>query len=301
MSKWLDSIIETISPEWGLKRRFAREALNLRGYDAGKLNRVTQGWKPISEPGDPVNWDEVTRLRDRSWDLYRNNPHARKIVNSICSKVLPLQPQPQSVDSTGMTADTFREQSVRHWQSWLKYASASGTPGKGGWHGTELFRMALRMLILSGEVLIYKRYLSPMEMRRRGSPAPLVLELVSAERLADSTFPQNAVESGNQVFRGVEITPEGYRAAYWLYDEHQNTPYPLTSDLTPKRYDAENFIHLYIGDQYGPIPWCSASIGGTYLDSQLGRCERKRATRFGTSVVRHRRNQKDHGEQPARI
>lgn len=261
MSAWLDNIIETISPSWGLKRRFAREALSTRGYDAGKLNRVTQGWKPISEPGDPVNWEEVTRLRDRSWDLYRNNPQARKLVNSICSKVLPLHPQPQSVDITGKTADKFREESVKHWQNWLKYASASGTPGMGGWHGTELFRIALRMLICSGEVLIHKRYLTRAEMIRRGSPAPLVLELVSAERMADAMFPENAVGSGNQIFRGVEVTPEGYRAAYWLYDEHVNTPYPLTSDLTPKRYPAEDFIHLYMADQYGQyrgVPWLSA-------------------------------------------
>ena len=159
----VDRIISVFSPSWALQRVHARATLNQiealvgtkGGYDAGKLNRLTKSRNtaPIKEHAVPM--EQLTRLRAQSWDLYRNNPYARKIVRSLTSKVIGkgLHPEPLATDINGDPHHEFRQRAAQLWKEVQKGFDGRGMPGQGGQTLAELQRMALRAVILSGESL----------------------------------------------------------------------------------------------------------------------------------------------------
>src|SRR5437868_11224522 len=66
------------------------------GYAAGKNNRLTKYWQPTRMNENGVPGSQVQRVRWQAWELWRNNPHARKIVKSLESKVVGRGLNPQS-------------------------------------------------------------------------------------------------------------------------------------------------------------------------------------------------------------
>ncbi len=260
MNNLIDAIVEYIAPERAIKRRHAREVL--RSYDGGKLDRRTQAWNVGTESGDTSNITEVTRLRARSWDLYRNNPQARKIVNAIVAQVVGtgIKPESQAINPDGTPDEEFRRKANEIWQAWEWYSDGSGAPGRGGLVFSELCQQALREVILSGEVLVEELLLTRRQQRRRMSPIPFSLNLVVSERLADDQFglASNSVGTGNKVFRGIEVNERGERVNYWLYDEHPNDSKWWTERYEATPYTADRFLHVYIHDRPGQmrgVPW----------------------------------------------
>lgn len=256
----IDRLVEYISPESALRRKAAREIL--RSYDGGKLDRRTQAWNVQAEPGDTHNYAEVSRLRARSWDLYRNNHHARKLVNTIISQVIGrgITPESQATNPDGTPDEEFRAQANQVWRDWTWYADASGAPGRGGQVFAGLCHTALRETILSGETLVEFVHLTKRAQNRRQSPIPLSLNVIQAERLAETEFGFSTSKAtpGNRIFRGIEVNDRDERVAYWLYDEHPNDSKWWTERYSAYPYSADNFIHLYAHDranQMRGVPW----------------------------------------------
>ena len=87
----LDRLISYLSPAAGLRRMAARASLQQiaqltgtpRGpYAAANVNRLNPLAQAVTKENQ-VSGSRVDSLRSQSWDLFRDNPSARKIVRTI--------------------------------------------------------------------------------------------------------------------------------------------------------------------------------------------------------------------------
>jgi len=267
---FFDRCAGLISPRWMLDRIAARQvAWTLEswgssgpgGYNGGKKNRLTKGWSSPNLNENAVNRGQVDQLRWNSWDLFRNNPHARKICRSLEAKVIGrgLHPSSDAIRTDGTAHIEFREAVQRLWREIIDEFDYRGLPGRGGQHMSDLQKTALRAVILGGDCLYSLRRKSPRQAREQGLTIPLQLQLIHGQRVAEIT--QQNPDNGNEIYHGIELNGDGQRAAYWLYDRHPAEP--LNGTTEPKRIDAGKIGHLYVSDDIDQIrgtPWFAAAL-----------------------------------------
>lgn len=266
----LDRLISVFSPRWGLERIAARATLEQisqlaggqGGYAAGKLNRLTKyrlGTK-LKEHAIPA--EEIANLRSSAWDLWRNNPYARKIVRSILSQVIGrgLRPASTATKADGTPHVEFRTRADQLWQELQRGFDFRGVPGRGGLSMTGLQRLALASVVISGEILAQPRPLSAAEQKKRDLPIALSVQLIDADRLnPDLTRYPDAGD--NQVYRGIELDKEGRRVAYHLSRYPVGDTQPSVTEST--RVAAEKILHVYVEDdvdQYRGVSWFAPSL-----------------------------------------
>jgi len=112
----LDRFIAYFAPEAGTRRMAARATLQqiaqLTGaatgpYQAAKINRLNSQRRIVSKENE-VSGATIDSLRADSWQLYRNNPSARKIVRSITAKVVGkrgMNPESLAMNEDGSPAE----------------------------------------------------------------------------------------------------------------------------------------------------------------------------------------------------
>lgn len=268
----LDRIIGYLSPEAGMRRANARASLQqiqkLTGsgtgpYDAAKINRLNLLQRSIVKENE-VSGSSLDYLRAESWNLYRNNPSARKIVRNLEAKVIGKGMSPESLATLpdGTPHVEFRARAKQLWASLESGFDARGLPGKGGLTLTGLQKLALRSAILSGETLSRLRPISPEKQRAHDLPIAVAIQLVDPCRLADeSEIPAGRIASGNTVFRGIELNAQNERVAYWLRVQPAYAPGNAIGEV--KRFPLNELCHLFIEediDQLRGVPWFSAAI-----------------------------------------
>lgn len=268
----LDRAISVISPGWGVRRASSRATLQQiqsfvggkTGYNAGALNRLTKGRIASETKEHALPMEQIERVVAQSWDLYRNNPYARKIVRSLESKVIGqgMNPEPLSVDAAGNPLVEFRKRAKELWAQIQHGFDLRGMPGKGGQTFSGLQRLALRSTILSGEALYRLVPVSPSDMLVRDLPVRLSLQLIDASRLAaDSDIPVGKIPQRNQFYRGIELDVTGRRVAYWINSIRHGDSRPAFA--TAKRRPAAEIGHLFVEedlDQMRGTPWFAAAI-----------------------------------------
>jgi lambda family phage portal protein len=257
----LDNLISFFSPEAGLRRqaaRIAQERLlairennkrnSLNMFSGGSVNRWNRSWIPVRNKADSYNIGEIGRLRDRAWDLYRNNPFANKAVRSIISRIVGsgLHPESQAVLADGTAFTEFRNSAKSLFDVWGREAYDLGTPGRGGMKFDELLRLSLTEVILSGEVLVHFRHLDAETAERLGLTIPLTIQLINAQRLIE-TISYNA-QTGNSIFRGIELDKDYRRVAYHVYEHDIWSPltYITPNNFSQVRIPANEILHLYV-------------------------------------------------------
>lgn len=266
----LDRFIGFFSPRWAVDRVVARATLNQiegvtngkSGYNAGKLNRFTKGRFGASIKENEIPSGQIDRIRAQSWDLYRNNTYARKIVRNILSKVIGkgLVPESLAVNADGTPNVAFREKAKVLWASIQSGFDRRGMPGHGGLTTSGLQKLALKAVILSGHTLYRLVPIEAAEQLRRDLPMAFTLQLIDAGRLADSHLSDVNMPEGHHVCRGIEYDAECNRVAYHIHDAA-----PGRNDLTTsvKRIPAAEIGHLYVEDDIDQdigIPWFAPAI-----------------------------------------
>jgi capsid protein len=200
----LDRLIGVFSPSRAVKRLAARvqyEQLRERALDAGKLHSGNKGWQAKLQSANALPIGEIQRARYRSWDLYWNNPFARKLISSLESRVVGtgLWPEPQIVRKDGSPHEEARAVAKRLFRAFATHSDYLGAPGRGGQDFIAQQRLVLRATALSGDCLVDKRVLTDAEAQSRGSHR-LVAHVIHGERLADTFFRSGAaVEAGNYI------------------------------------------------------------------------------------------------------
>ena len=272
LGRALDNLVSVISPKWALQRIAHRDAISRvkavsngrhrameemigssrkGGYEAGKADRLKGRTVGCTHEND-IPSEQIDRLRWRSWQLFRNNPQARKICRTLGAKVIGrgLSPQPQATTETGEPFVEFRKRARQIWDEFAKEADFRGKPGRGGQHLTSLSKTALKAVMLSGGALYRFRHLDRAAQRALGLLVPLQIQLLHIDRLDTNA-------DGPNQFRGVELDSSGKTIAY-----HVLTSSNANSETTV-RVPAAEMGHLLAEDDIDQIlgaPWFGAAL-----------------------------------------
>jgi lambda family phage portal protein len=228
-----DRFLLSVAPVWAEKR--ARARLRARHFEAAELGRRTSEWPRRGTDVNTAAASSLGPLRYLARDLDRNNAWAKNGVRCITRNVVGTGFVPKPV---GGWAGNLRE-------TWRRWAETTECDVDGRLTLAGLAKLAARTMVISGEVLIRRRWRLPQD----GLSLPLQLQVLEPDYI-DTSRTGFIGPSGGPVIQGVEFDKLGRRAAYWLFPAHPG------SNLTPgasKRYPAEDFAHIFETERPGQV------------------------------------------------
>lgn len=264
------------APEWASRKvaqRHERALLSelqvITGQKQGYFSAIGSFLKnPLrwfgSHSENAVPPEQFPQLTGNAWEIYRTNPHFRKIVRSLCAKVIGrgLRPNSQAKNPSGKADNEFRARAKQLWEECQGAIDYRGRPGQGGKTFVGIQHLALKTVMLSGEQLFKLRPLTQVEQDARSLPVPLVVQLIDPERLADDMAGVE-IESGHAFYRGIELDADRMRYGYWLRDYEYTNGNVTQLSLTAQRYSASSLFHLYAEDddeQLRGTSWFAAAL-----------------------------------------
>jgi len=224
----LEQVIEFISPAMALQRERSRKHVEaLRGYDAAKKGRRTNGWNASGQSQNAEVYQAASILRSRSRELCRNNPYVKRAVQSIANNTI----------GTGIRAKIVGKNKARLHDAWVEWADRSACDFNGIHSFYGLQKLVMRTVIEAGDCLIIRR-------RTSGNRVPIELQVVEIEFLDTNKNSTIAGSDGSFTFMGIEFDKRGKRKGYWLYDKHPNDV--LTYGVSVSKFvPAKDVIHVF--------------------------------------------------------
>ena len=232
-----------------------------RAFAGAKVSNMTGGWVPVSSSADMESFASLTRLRDRSRALVRDNAHAKRAKALIQNNVIGcgIGMQSQIVNNRGRLLDEINSPIEQAWREWCK---PDNCHIGGTLHFAEIERLVVGECFEAGDVLLRLHYTG------RGA-VPLSLEVIEPERLAAEWDIKPA--GGNLVRQGVEVDRFYRPVAYWIRTWHPGeVMLPMGARDELLRVPADQIIHLKITERWPQvrgIPWMHAAIARLH---QLG-------------------------------
>src|SRR5512144_1061582 len=141
---WLDRAVGYVAPQAGLRRARHRAAMAAlaRSYEGARVGRRTEGWVVAGTSANAEIGTALSRLRDRSRDLVRNNPYAAKATHAVVSNLVGtgILPRARSADAgANESADKL----------WARFAEACDADGLTDFSGLQA--LVVRAMAESGE------------------------------------------------------------------------------------------------------------------------------------------------------
>jgi len=220
-------------------------------HHAASTARRMGGWRPTTMGPNSVVQADQARLVERSRDLARNNPQARKALSLYGTHIVGTGMKPR-----WLTKNTkLREALHEAWEAWAPLADADGVLCAYGMQA-----LAVNEMAEGGET--FGRF-RPRRMSD-GLPVPLQVQLAPTEQVP---MFHNQPNGANSVVQGVERNPIGQRVAYWMHRAHPGDPVPMgtaaANALDLVRVPVGDMLHLYnvtrIGQLRG-LPWLAAAM-----------------------------------------
>lgn len=233
----IDATIELVAPRLAKKRLAARLQMDaLRSYDGASQGRRFRNWNPQATDADAEIVLGGPRLRSRSRDLIRNNPHAAKGVTVLADNIVGEGIVPRAVTDS---PDKNKEINAL-WEKWVRVADVSGAIN---FYSQQY--LACREVVEGGDVLARRRVgpkmVLPPGMKPEDMPPNLRIQLLEADYLDDT----KQSTGGRTVVAGVEFDRQSRRTGYWLYENHPGSGSTTGSSTTSKRVNAADIAHLY--------------------------------------------------------
>ncbi|MDZ4056710.1 MAG: phage portal protein [Polynucleobacter sp.] len=216
----LDKVIGVFSPkaafERGRYRMGMQQLQEIRAYEGAKKGRRTAGWHVTGASANSEINPALPTLRNRSRDLKRNNPYARRGIHVLVRSMVGSGVKPKFEDKAH--GQIFKE--------WSKQCDADGLNDLDG-----LISLAEEARRTDGEVLIRFR------PRRLSDDmvVPLKLQLLEADFLDSSK--NESYANGSYVIAGVQFNAIGEREGYWLFREH-----PGETSIAFRRMSLESYF-----------------------------------------------------------
>lgn len=224
-----------------------------RGYNASRLNRLTQDWVFSHQVTNQMLRADLRRLRERSRDICRNDPYAKRYLslmkNNVVGRGTTLQIRPSG--KTIASDAKLSKQIETAWYEWGKKQTCTAS-GKLSWRGVQ--QLFIKNLVRDGEVVLRKIY-------DRKNKFGFSLKFYNAQWL-DETY-NETLPNGNRVIMSVEVDDFDRPVAYHLtqpagdYQRRSQTRYR-------QRVEAEDIIHAFVADedeeQTRGVPWLHASM-----------------------------------------
>lgn len=247
---WLERTIEAFSPRWAAERAYYRSIVeHARGYDAAKTGRRTTGWTAAGTSANAEIGPAAARIRARSRDLVRNNPHAARAARVMVSNLVGAGIVPR-LD----TDDRGAKLAAR--DDWRAFSDNCDPEGLTDFYGIQA--LAARTVFESGEALIQ---LLPRP-NVRNLRVPLQLRVLEPDYL--DWAKTHEVAGGGAVVQGVEYDRSGRRVAYWLFDQHPGETLPsvrrkYASVRVPAARILPVFDRMRPGQVHG-VPWLAPAV-----------------------------------------
>lgn len=233
------------------------------GLQGGKVDRITEEWRPGTiGPNRLVHMDGQL-LRERAWDLYYNNPFAASAVDSYLANVIECGIFPER--------DEWWERAWNRWSGLTVHSSRECDLSR------DQTMCGLQMTWLT-ELIVGGGCLTHYVPRpRREQSVPLAIELIGEDRFAEyiDQYGPNP-KTANPVYNGIEVDQATGRTVAFHLRRHQ--PNDMSFDpLETIRLPAEQCEYAYCKRRTGAkrgttalraaIVWLWAL--GYYTDNEL--------------------------------
>lgn len=235
---FFERAISTISPKWAADRQRYR-LLNAyleqqeRRYNAAASGRRTDGWQAYGTSANGELSNALHKLRDRSRDLARNNPYARRAMKTIATNTVGSGIRPK-VKAEGR----ILKRVSKEWEEWAETTECD-FDGQHNIYGLQ--RLVMRSVAESGEAIVRKR---------RGGKYGIQLQVVEADFI-DTSKTMQQLTDGGYIIQGVEFNANGKRVAYWMFDHHPGDSF--TYNVTSSRIPVSEFAHIYFVERPGQV------------------------------------------------
>ena len=244
---WLDQALAAVMPGRALKRARQRQALALvaRAYEGARTGRRSDGWVTAGSGANAEIAPALSRLRNRSRDLVRNNPYASKAVHALVSNMVGNGIMPRARAATEGTARLADE-------VWASFAETADADGLTDFYGLQA--LVVRTMAESGEVLVRLR-----ERRAEdGLAVPFQLQVLEPDHIDSSKSAD--LPDGGFIWQGIEFDRLGRRRAYWLFPVH---PGEARTAQVARPVPARQILHLFERLRPGQVrgvPWFAPVI-----------------------------------------
>jgi lambda family phage portal protein len=241
----IDKAIGFLNPKAGLERARYRTAMGIleeydqkRAYDAASKGRRTDGWKATGTSANSELYYALDTLRNRSRELVRNNPYAKRIMKVVPNNVIGTGIRPTPMAENKNTS----KKAKLLWKEWADKTACDfeGMHSMGG-----LQKLAMRAVIESGEVLILRR-------RTTSKLVPIELQVLEGDHI-DSNKNGEGLPGGGYIMQGIEFNGKGKRVAIWMFSRHPGEQFRFPTDITSKRIPIEDVLHIYQVDRPGQV------------------------------------------------
>jgi lambda family phage portal protein len=242
-----EQLLATIAPRMALRRQAARLQLEqMRRYDAAARGRRTDNWVTQGSSADAATARGFGVMRDRARDLVRNNPYAKKAVESWVTNLIGAgwSFKAKQTRRNGRQGERVTDV-MRSWMSDPRQCDYNGLLNFDG-----LMAQAVRTWKESGEVLIRARTPSRRTMERLGLKIPLQLQVMEGDWI-DENQDTPGVTGEGWTKRGIVYDSEGRRERYWIYNYHPGESAVQATSIMSNTVVAEQIIHLFMPDRPG--------------------------------------------------
>ena len=271
-----------LSPAWAVARAADRMRFdiltgdtNSRSYDAGRRNR-TPGWftEGRSSANSQINPD-YTWLRERSSDLVRNNPFAKKAVGVITTNVIGAGIR-ASIPKKSISKPN--ETALR--LAWVNWAETTECDFNGQKDFYGLQALGWKASVERGNAFFrIVKQRAKKDITGKQLTVPIKLQLLEGDYL-DTQRDGDVFAGGNYCVMGVEFDGNTHqRVAYWMFKNHPSDNLPIRTELTSVRIPADQIIHWYellrpgqvLGIPHGVAAFLTIKDLDDYADAQLKR------------------------------
>lgn len=291
IGKYIDRAIGIVAPGIAFKRSFNRARMNEmqgRSYDGATDGRRNAGWNSRAmKSANQIIAKDHKNLVIRSRELAINNPYAKRapylIANNVVGTGMLATISISDTIEKGRIRKTPRKKELQQlfavaWKDWAEKLSAD-YDGNFNFYGLQ--HLALRTIIVSGEVLVVRR-LCDQTVNKYGFQV-LILE----GDYIDVTKDTDRDKDGGYTFRGVKYDANNKRIGYWIFDRHPSEAYAKSSF-----YKIEDVIHVYDVERSGqnrgvPLPASTITSQkdlGDYMGAEL--LGKKAASCFAAVVTK---------------
>lgn len=240
----------------GLDSPAVRKVLVHRSYHAGKRDRLTAGWAPMTSTADAELAQGLATMRDRSRDLIRNSSYAKRakaiVVNNVVGPGIGLQAK--VVNRDGKLLEKINEDIEAAWEEWTR---AENCHAGGVLDFGDLERLAMGEIFEAGEHLNRRWY-----SRFGRSRIPFALEVIESERLADYAGIAPAGLAGEYRL-GLEVDRFGRPMSFLLRQRPPGDILGVSVADAVERVPADLIDHLYIVNRWPQTrgePWLHTAI-----------------------------------------
>lgn len=239
----VDKFVSFFNPMAGMARARARMLENIfvensRRYEAAAAGRRTNDWKAFSSSANSEIGMASVTLRNRSRDLSRNNPHAKKAISVLVTNVVGSGIKP----SIQVSGNRYAKNTKKAWREWAE-STECDFEGRKTFSGIQC--MVARAVFESGECFVRAQRDSTAK------PIPLRLQVLESDFL-DITKDGIQTTGGGYIMQGIEFDATGRRVAYWLYAVHpgENRIY---RSMASARVPADEVLHIFYAERPGQI------------------------------------------------